>query len=134
MDHAVLSHFGQRSVVKALLSIVNRDQSSFGMDVPLVAVSACRPSWMLPVPCFSSGLARGELFRCQHDNVVRDRAAAPTRGTAETSQLDVEIVANGFLLLDTIIRTRRPRTPPVSSLYVPPSLDLQSSPQQLVVP
>src|SRR6267142_1966864 len=132
MDHAgTLPHVGSlRS--QSLVDRVNRDQhpsgwmsSSFRQRLSALL--------MLPVLLFA-GLARGELFRCQHDNVVRESCCCPNARTAETSQPTLKSVANGCCDVSTISPDASPKDAPRQLSVVPPVSGPAISQQQLVVP
>jgi hypothetical protein len=88
---------------------------------------------MLPVLLFA-GLARGELFRCQYDNVVRDSCCCLNAGTAETNTPTLKSVAIGCCDVSTISPDSSPKDAPRQLSVVTPVSGSAISQQQLVVP
>jgi hypothetical protein len=88
---------------------------------------------MLPVLLFA-GLARGELFRCQYDNVVRESCCCLNARTAETKNPTLKSVASGCCDVSTISPDTSPKDAPRQISVVPPVSGPAISQQQLVVP
>src|ERR1700757_3977397 len=85
---------------------------------------------MLPVLLFA-GVARGELFRCQHDNVVRESCCCPNASTPENKQPTLKSVASGCCDITTISPDTSPKDAPRQLSVVPPVSAPAISQQQI---
>ena len=87
---------------------------------------------MLPVLLFA-GLARGELFRCQHDNVVRASCCCPPSNAPAPATATIESVARGCCDVSTMTPDSSPKDAPRQLSVVPPVSGTAIARQQLVV-
>jgi hypothetical protein len=87
---------------------------------------------MLPLLLFA-GLARGELFRCQYDNVVRESCCCPESSAPETTTPILKAVARGCCDVSTMTPDSSPKDAPRQLSVVPPIAGPAISQQQLVV-